>query len=1690
MTPPIRPIVGGAPVEIAPPPPATPSPLPSSGNQELFRPSALNSLRHEISSPFRSTRPISTLGDIQNALVYDFIQAKLGEGARVVQLLGSFPGYLHPDTPLQKWDPDKKPDLNIVGDAESILRRLAPMMGWDDATLRGNLRRARAGMVYFNLALDTRAGPVPFKMGIIDERVLNRGEPYFSLRASLLPERGSYVYLNQDPEFRSRFEEWTHQNKTNFFEHTLDSFLFRKIFSADQLAERRFQIQFTAYEGLYRGVFEWTKGAKHAERLGPWIPEIMVPAIRGYMETNRDLKAYSPGLPGVPLTPQQVTEDNFHGLSFTLDRSGLERTKAFLGRMGNFFLTNFRILSQTLRNKASNGTSRPGYHGVNGLKYVLRKFGLNTVEHPRSYTTESSFFPNQEARKGQTDTPLRQMVILAGYDPGNEEVPKVFEEIRNYAAAEIDKGALPNPLFRGVEPSKFTLPIRGVPSVAFQLMNGLESEGITHFVLAGTEDTRVVFDRFQEFYADEIASRGKTFEFVPMGNSFTANLRRAIEKLPYKGENVAMSMGDNPLIDVERMVNHPERHIVDWAVGPNSRTMLAHDGGKNYHVDGQAEGVHHPVKEGNAYIYTGDVARVPWDLLQAIFNSRKSMAEAGTKSKLRLILDILFSPSLGRPGSTIDSVYFFADLVARSGSLELQRLFGRPVPPAALGQRLSERTLQSRLGVRSSLKPNHTDAGGVLDIDGVGDLAIAKSLLENTEHPERIYPHWDKLAPFADYLKENASEELPALENTPKRLNRLYERLYDAFLEMNAPRGRVRRALDYTYRKLGLESLVPPDRPRFTPEKIQARGFTKDNLPFLEDGSVNPVWKEKLLPEQDFQYYRKGFEAYQNRAIHAEGLLEDFQTRVEATRPVPDAERVKPEIQSFALSRLNIDPERSRSHVIEWNFGRITQGLVNEGRKKYGIGSPQVAELERYIEQSTTGNYDTSLRRVLTGLKAVDVLRRSEDFLSPEEFRAVYPYLTESIHEAEGAARGNGRLRGWFSFAQSTGDRSFVRRVGESPPAYRTQGLANLLDHSNGRQPIYRVGANGEGPGEVRRVDSAAMHPEDVSLLAYKLNVMPSRIPHLIAAASGADVPDRLGRISAARMTPERLMAWAQSADGKRYMEGRASVFEDNFRNRFVEGAPGLGLGIASLFGAEYLANQIGLDARRYPHERFGFVVGLSHVMGQAGGAVQEVLLNRSLGQPFSFVESRMVQSGSDYAVQFGFQARSSASRSILASLARNFGGAEGGLISIAGRGIKGAATMPFRAAWGMGAGLMSSALIDKTIGQTLFADNPQAREYLRFGSFFVPDLYRIGVGTRGPAIFESAGMRWATRAFAAGFIADMLFQGGMRLNYGSDRLGTLNGIYARANELHNADRGTLSGLADGAFELVSPSLAAWWDSVEFEGLSLRPNRYQRQAREEMQQFSSATTEQARDLLRHAMVYGVQGQGMSPSFYSRVDFNFLRGDNQLGNFSGPSGRELPVEQVFQQLNYPEIHQRIMVEGNREQQVTYIQRQYRGYRLSRQESEAILDRINLYQLRQNIGGLQGFQIAENADMRSLFDESGALRSGTENTLNRFVFNQGEVSDAEVLRLRRVGLAYRILELQSSDTPAARRDLAAYQGVAREVGLLDASGHWIASPVIEEARSQFQAQQQATGNTGVPLTFQSSFPSESPPLVASL
>ncbi|HKY62046.1 MAG TPA: hypothetical protein VJR29_01375 [bacterium] len=355
-----------------------------------------------------------------------------------------------------------------------------------------------------------------------------------------------------------------------------------------------------------------------------------------------------------------------------------------------------------------------------------------------------------------------------------------------------------------------------------------------------------------------------------------------------------------------------------------------------------------------------------------------------------------------------------------------------------------------------------------------------------------------------------------------------------------------------------------------------------------------------------------------------------------------------------------------------------------------------------------------------------------------------------------------------------------------------------------------------------------------------------------------------------------------------------------------------------------------------------------------------------------------------------------------------------------------------------LAAGLISSALVDATLGQ-MWAEGSGERQALRSGAFFLPQLYRMAFGTRSLALTETRAMsglgRWANRAFIAGALADGAYMVYDHAGHSNRETARSNLIHRRANQLFSAEAHPLRTVFNGAVGLVAPAL-----SERF----LTPDSYVSQAQTEIDAQSSDSAQRLRRYLGQALLMGPEGPATDASFYTQVNWDWLRGGDGRLHSVTRNGRELPVDLVADQLSVPEIHQRVIENSSHDEQIAYVQQQFRGYDLSRQEVEEIFARIALHNARQEIRGLYYSAGAETAALSNCFDQNGSLLAGRESELMAQVFPGQDVNAEQVLALRRVALARRILELRQSD-PAGQ--LAAYDRVAREIGLIDAGGNLV-------------------------------------------
>lgn len=352
--------------------------------------------------------------------------------------------------------------------------------------------------------------------------------------------------------------------------------------------------------------------------------------------------------------------------------------------------------------------------------------------------------------------------------------------------------------------------------------------------------------------------------------------------------------------------------------------------------------------------------------------------------------------------------------------------------------------------------------------------------------------------------------------------------------------------------------------------------------------------------------------------------------------------------------------------------------------------------------------------------------------------------------------------------------------------------------------------------------------------------------------------------------------------------------------------------------------------------------------------------------------------------------------------------------------------------------GLVSSALVDATLGQ-MWQEGSAERQAVRMGAFFLPQVYRMAFGNRSLALAETRAAggvsRWGGRAVAAAFFADAAYMIYDHASHSNRETARSNMIYRRASQLSDANSHPLRWALNGAAEMLAPSLAQRF---------LTPSEYVTQAQQELDASSNESAQRLRGYLSHALLMGPTGPATDARFYTELNWDWLRGNERLGTLRRADGHELPLDLIAEHLSVPSIHRHVFEELNHEQRIAYLQREFRGYDLSSADVEESLSRIALHSARQEIRDLAYTASGSSAALSACFDETGSLRAGNESALLEQIFPNESVNAEQVLALRRVALAHRILELRRSDP---LNELAALDRVGREIGLIDAGGNLV-------------------------------------------
>ena len=578
-------------------------------------------------------------------------------------------------------------------------------------------------------------------------------------------------------------------------------------------------------------------------------------------------------------------------------------------------------------------------------------------------------------------------------------------------------------------------------------------------------------------------------------------------------------------------------------------------------------------------------------------------------------------------------------------------------------------------------------------------------------------------------------------------------------------------------------------------------------------------------------------------------------------------------------------------------------------------------------------------------------------------------------------------------------------------------------------------------PREADATSKVTISPE-LRAVAEKAGLPPERIPDILAGEANIASEAEIGKIVEERFTPEKLAAWLESKPGNVWIAENRPALMDNFKNRVRVGGPGLAMGILGLLGAEQMADAMGITD---PAERFPFIVYSMHGGMHTGKAAGEIMANRVAGRPYDFVNMRTVGTGSEAAIELTYEARTTMSRALWASLTRNFIGETA--MATAMKTGSGVLRLPVQAAYHMGPGLATSRMVDATFGE-LLEPGSTGRHALGFGAFFIPDAYRLAFGARGMALARKLGLGLVGRAFAAGFVLDLMMLGTQRVALGSGAE-YRRSVEARIGDSYFDDRtyemfdsidkmhwsyswaayagGFLTTGLSETLNFVAPVSSNWARTMDAEGD--HGEKYEWAVLNEDLAESYNVREDLPEQIVATLVSGVGTERDLASFYTGVSFSML------GSEIEPEGR---VEDLADDLDDLFEEEGFAGMGPEEQgrAIEGIMGKY-----SSEVRDRAMSVIGARNLQRSLAALHFIHIHANSDIREMVGDDGAILEGKGDEFLNLAFpgTLAAVAKGEILEMRRASLVARVLDAEGGEG-ARLTKLAQDVGLASDDGRL--------------------------------------------------
>ncbi|MEA3430516.1 MAG: hypothetical protein U9R08_04550 [Nanoarchaeota archaeon] len=352
---------------------------------------------------------------------------------------------------------------------------------------------------------------------------------------------------------------------------------------------------------------------------------------------------------------------------------------------------------------------------------------------------------------------ITKLGIGASYNDSGP-LEKVLKEINAKAHEERTKSGITNHYFKRTREdprtSKFNYSLYDIPIVVYTLMNALASDA-NHIAIVGDQLTGKITKHFAKFFETDYSK----FTFVNEGTDWSLEntfrgLKEGLKAKP--SESIAQISGDTPVyLDLNEMLRDPDAKDFDLVFDLNCRENIY----KINFTDNKGpynRRWHLPIFQNHGWkaIWVKEPNGGIWKFndntfnkINTLFDGRKSYGTQNKKGKLKGRAKLIneFFLKNGKWWKTL------ATAPRALAYLGLRKFtpFNVPLFDFNRMSKIASYALEAPV----LIKGKHSEWGRLADIDSAEDLAFFEALMHSAEDPSQIYPYFNEIKRFTEYLK-------------------------------------------------------------------------------------------------------------------------------------------------------------------------------------------------------------------------------------------------------------------------------------------------------------------------------------------------------------------------------------------------------------------------------------------------------------------------------------------------------------------------------------------------------------------------------------------------------------------------------------------------------------------------------------------------------------------------------------------------------------------------------------------------------------------------------------------------------------------------------------------------------------------------------------------------------------------------